>query len=200
MAQEKVGLKEWQLRQKQQQQEWEADEEKYGECARTLHRMYKSLLMPKSFTSKMLQHYSLKTSSSWPHMVKAARIVLDNEFDPKKYLVAQFEFFSKYYGTIPKPNQLHTSNAIDRFNDYMAVREQALQTEKLLCIAPKKSTKTRERDHRKHWDERIAALSRPPGASDRDALIAHCIAMPAEVLIEYGVWDQVKARWEKAHA
>jgi hypothetical protein len=193
-----VSLREWQKQQRAQKDQWENEQREYGEMARNLHRLFQSLALAKTSAYKPLgKYYSLETSSFWPHLLKTARIVIENEYDPRQYLKAQFEYFAEIFKDIPLPTQLHTSNAIDRYIRYAGKQRVSVENKRIReANVPKQSTNARSKERMKYWEQRIALLSRPRGGTDRDALLAHCTSIPADVLVAKGVWDEVREQWE----
>lgn len=186
------GLSKWRSKQNQLRANHSTNEERYSDVAKRLHRIYTKRATGKHQLNRMTKFYSLETSSFWPHLLKTAAIVLDNGYDPKEYLAAQFEFFQRCFKQIPLPSQLHTSNAVDRYMQYLGTQRVRQETVELQEAAkPKISSKQKK----EYWKHRISLLSRPKGKSDREALIAHCATFPQHVLIEWDVWDECKKRW-----
>ncbi len=191
-------LSRWAKEQSKRLEKFTKDNAQYAPMARKLHRLYQAMALPQTTFSRdpiaLSNYLSIETSSFWPHLVATARIVIDNGIDPKTYLQAQFRYFKDTFRTLPKPNQLHTPNAVNRFIDFAGTL--SIQQEER---APRTRVKTSAKSSRAYWAERIARLSRRPGLSDEEALIAHCISFPAHVLVDFGVWDVCKKKWERAH-
>lgn len=202
-VQRRSGLKTWQKHQKAQKQRWKKETEEYGDLARKIHKLFQQLAVSTpcgNINGHLNSYYSIESSSFWPHLLKTAALVTAHNFDPKTHLIAQFDFFRAYKNTIPFPAQLCSVNAIDRTIAYIANQELKLeQKREKEAAAPKVNPKLRAKENMRYWKNRVTTLARPRGASDRDAVILHCEDIPPEVLMEFGVWDEVKVRWQRAN-